>query len=228
MIMRAVRPSRRAMWLGFPVLLLVLGLALSRGRGTRTTEPYDFPGIGHEKGNPAARIVIIEFADFGCSACALFAEQALPQIEREWIATGRARIRVIPLGVLRLGRGAGQAAECASRQGAFWPMHDLLYARRQEWIGRRGQRARFEGWATELGMNAERFRACLKSDPGKLWLKRNTNLAQNHGVPGTPAFVVNGRAIVGALPYRDFAAALEAAQRPPHRNSNSNSSSNSN
>jgi protein-disulfide isomerase len=208
-MMRVVRPAWRALIL--LVTLLLLGLALTRDRPTRTPGPYDLPGAGYEKGNADAKIVIIEFADFACTACAEFARQTLPQIERDWVRTGRARIRVIPLGILRSGRLAGQAAECAARQDAFWSMHDLLYARREEWYGRRGQRAKFESWAAGLGLDATCFRSCLQRDAGDTWLKRNTHLAQTHGVPGTPAFVVNGRAIVGALPYGDFAAALQAA-----------------
>jgi protein-disulfide isomerase len=158
-------------------------------------------------------VVIIEFADFSCTACAAFAKQTLPSIEREWIATGRARLRIIPFDALGTGRSAARAAECAAQQNAFWPMHDLIFARQKEWLGRRGQRDRFSEWATQLGLDADEFRACWASDQGKQYLERNTRLAREHGVPGTPAFAVNGRPLVGALPYPEFDAALEAAAR---------------
>jgi protein-disulfide isomerase len=195
-------------------VMLVIALAGFVARKRDGSRPYDLHGFGHEQGNPGASVVIIEFADFACGACAAFAEQTLPQVERDWIATGRARIRVIPLGIIAGGRSGGQAAHCAAEQDAFWPMHDLLYARRKEWLMRRGQRAKFESWARELGLNVTRFRECLGSDPWKVWLQENTRLAQTHGVPGTPAFVINGRPIVGALSYDQFAAALESASAP--------------
>jgi protein-disulfide isomerase len=191
---------------------LLLMLALAR-RAANERERYDLPESGHEKGAPTARIVILEFADFSCAACAAFAQQTLPSIEREWIATGRARLRIIPFDALGTGRSAARAAECAAQQNAFWPMHDLLFARQKEWLGRRGQRDQFIAWATQLGLDPDEFRACWSSDQGKQHLERNTRLARQHGVPGTPAFAVNGRALVGALPYPEFQAALEAAVR---------------
>src|SRR5262245_30362214 len=152
---------RRIRILLIVVVALGLGLllALTR-RAAKEHERYDFPESGHEKGARTARIVIVEFADFSCSACASFARQTLPQIERDWIATGRARLRIIPFDALKSGRFATRAAECAGEQQAFWPMHDLLFARQKEWIGRRGQRDRFASWATELGLDAEVFRTC--------------------------------------------------------------------
>ncbi len=97
-------------------------------------------------------------------------------------------------------------------------MHDLLFARQKEWLGRlgrRGQQERFAEWAAELGLDAQRFRACWDSDRSAERLERNTRLARANGVPGTPAFVVNGQALVGALPYGAFAAALETAAATP-------------
>ncbi|MGH7460079.1 MAG: DsbA family protein [Longimicrobiales bacterium] len=80
-------------------------------------------------------------------------------------------------------------------------------------LGRRGQHERFTHWARELGLDTARFRACWKSEHWARQLVLNTQLARTNGVPGTPAFVVNGRPLVGDLPYSDFAAALEAAAR---------------
>ncbi|MGH7470305.1 MAG: DsbA family protein [Longimicrobiales bacterium] len=200
------------------VLALVLGIVVVLAldsRSSRTSPAFDLPGFGHQKGRPDAAIVIIEFTDFGCSACAQFARQTLPLIQREWIATGRARMRMIPFDALKTGRSAAQAAECAARQDAFWSMHDLLFARHKEWLGRRGQREIFHTWAAELGLNVAQFRACYDSDPGMKWLERNSELARMHGVPGTPAFVVNGQPLVGALPYPAFANALANATGTP-------------
>jgi protein-disulfide isomerase len=172
---------------------------------------HDIPGFGHEKGEPRAPITIVEFVDFGCSACATFALATLPSIERDWIAQGRARIRLIPYDALGTGRAAAAAAECAAQQKNFWPMHDLLFERQKEWLGRRGQRELFEKWGEELGLNVVRFRNCAQSYAVAESLKKNTRVAKARGVPGTPAFLVNGRPIVGALPYADFATALNAA-----------------
>jgi protein-disulfide isomerase len=190
-------------------MLLVLGTMQSCT--PRRQELRDLPGVGHERGDAGADIVIIEFADFACTACAQFAQETLPSIERDWIATGRARLRVLPFDALKSGRVAARAAECAGEQNAFWEMHDLLYARHKDWLAHSGQRAIFEGWAAELHLDMNRFRVCWNSNLGRKHLQRNTTLARTHGVPATPAFTVNGRPIVGALRYADFAAVLQKA-----------------
>ena len=206
---------RRALLLGLS-LAVVLGLGFVVVRPERRPAPYDLPGVGHEKGKRSARVVVIEFADFSCPACAQFTRETLPRIEREWIATGRVRLRVIPFNALGSGWTAARAAECAAQQDAFWPMHERLFNRQAQWLGRLGRRGQYEEftrWAVDLGLSATRFRACWDSDYWSDELKRNTQLARANGVPGTPAFVINGRPLVGALSYADFSAALEQATR---------------
>ena len=203
------RPRARAT---APVLL-VLALVAATCSPPRGGGRGGLGGVGHEKGQAEAAIVLIEFVDFACSACATFARETLPYIEREWVDSGRLRIRLVPLDVLRLGRDAATAALCAGEQNAFWPMHDRIFARREEWLGRMGQRAIFEGFAAGLHLDEASFRACWTSERPRQSIDRNNALARSHGVPGTPAFTVNGRPIVGALPYAGFARLLEDAYR---------------
>jgi protein-disulfide isomerase len=191
----------------------LLALAAATCSPQRSGGPGGAGGAGHEKGEAGAGIVLIEYVDFACSACATFARETLPHIEREWVDSGRLRIRLIPFDALRLGRDAARAALCAGEQDAFWPMHDRIFARREEWLGRIGQRAIFEDFAAALHLDEASFRACWTSERPRQSIDRNNALARRHGVPGTPAFTVNGRPIVGALPYAGFARLLEDAYR---------------
>jgi protein-disulfide isomerase len=155
--------------------------------------------------------VILEFADFACAACAAFARETLPQVEQEWIETGRVRLRVVPFDPGGVSRGAARAAECAAEQQAFWPMHDLLFEHQKEWVGRRGQGEKFEAWAADLGIDLDKFRKCWVSEAARRTVDGNTLIVRSYRVPGTPAFVINGRALVGALPYGKFTAVLDSA-----------------
>jgi hypothetical protein len=111
---------------------------VDRAQSSRRT--YQSLRAATRKAIRAQTTLIIEFGDFACPACAAFARETTAEIEREWIMTGRARLQFIPIDVFRTGRLAARAAECAAEQDAFWPMHDLLYARQKEWLGRGGQR----------------------------------------------------------------------------------------
>jgi protein-disulfide isomerase len=179
----------------------------------RSAEPQviDLPGVGYDRGKADARVVILEFADFACTACAAFARETLPQVQRDWIETGRARLRIVPFDPGGVSRGAARAAECAARQQAFWPMHDVLFEHQKDWLGRRGQIEIFARWAADLGIDPDAFRQCWASEAARRTVDGNSLIVRSYRVPGTPAFVINGRALVGALPYGEFAAALDSA-----------------
>jgi protein-disulfide isomerase len=93
-------------------------------------EPVSIAGAAN-KGSVDARIVMIAFTDFQCPFCGRFAREVLPQLEHDYIATGRVQFvyRHLPLPIHQYALKAAQAAECARRQDQFWPMHDWLFAR---------------------------------------------------------------------------------------------------
>jgi len=99
---------------------------------------------------------------------------------------------------------AAEAAEAASAQGAFWPMYDLIF-------GSRGSLGRDDlvAHAGELGIDADRVAAELDSGGHADRVQRDVDSGTASGVPGTPAFFVNGRLHEGASDAGSLIAALE-------------------
>ena len=99
---------------------------------------------------------------------------------------------------------AAEAAEAAAAQGAFWPMHDRLYAAR----GRLAidDLVRYAG---ELDLDAQRLRAELSEDVHEPRVSRDRESALASGVLGTPAFFVNGEHHEGAFDAGSLVSALE-------------------
>ena len=64
------------------------------------------------------------------------------------------------------------------------------------------------GYATELGLNVEQFKADMKGDCMKQVQKDMADL-QRLGVGATPAFFVNGRYLSGAMPAEQFSALID-------------------
>jgi protein-disulfide isomerase len=64
------------------------------------------------------------------------------------------------------------------------------------------------GWATELGLNLDRFKADMKGDCQQLIQKDGRELAQL-GVNATPGFFINGRFISGAQPIEQFTQVID-------------------
>src|SRR3972149_6459990 len=54
--------------------------------------PSGVPVRGMEKGLPDAKVTIVEYSDFQCPWCGLFARTTSRQIEEEYVKTGRVRI----------------------------------------------------------------------------------------------------------------------------------------
>lgn len=61
-----------------------------------------------------------------------------------------------------------------------------------------------QGYATEVGIDANKFSACLASGSKKANVEADANLGKKVGVSGTPAFFINGRFLGGAFPLEAF------------------------
>jgi protein-disulfide isomerase len=81
------------------------------------------------KGASSARLAIIEYADFQCSACRQFARTFAPPLIHEYVDTGRAKFvfKDFPLAAHLRAGAAAAAGWCAARQGQFWRVHDWLF-----------------------------------------------------------------------------------------------------
>ncbi len=104
-----------------PLLCVLSGLALAALQGADLA--------ARSKGRPDAPITVYEMSDFECPYCREFALETLPVLEREYFATGKARLIYInfPLASIHAhALAAARVALCAARQGKFWPVHDLV------------------------------------------------------------------------------------------------------
>jgi protein-disulfide isomerase len=94
---------------------------------------------------------------------------------------------------------AAEAALAANDQGKYFEMHDLLFANM-----RTLSRPTIEGFAQEIGLDMDTFRADLDSGKYKPVLERETREVVSIGATGTPANFINGRYLRGAQPYESF------------------------
>ncbi len=168
---------------------------------------------GHVRGRGDAPVTVIEFGDFGCPYCALFALQTYPVLHREYVETGRVQWRYVTfvMGTFPNGEEAARAAECATEQGeaAFWEMHDLLYERQQEWKRAGDPEALFGRYAADAGLDTERFGSCYREERSRLRVMAGNALAAESGVRATPTFFINGMRVQGALPLEQFRMILD-------------------
>jgi Na+/H+ antiporter NhaA len=198
-------------WLVFRVTALLSPLRRSRAiLGTAEAivdlaAPVD-PDRDHVRGPSESVVTLVEYGDFQCPYCGL----AEPVVRELLASFGDLRYvwRHLPLSdVHPQAELAAEAAEAAARQGAFWPMHDLLLTHQEEL--RPGDLVRY---ATQLGLDVERFRADLRRHVGADRIAQDVDSAGLSGVSGTPTFFLNGRRQYGAYDIATLTAAVHTAK----------------
>jgi protein-disulfide isomerase len=175
--------------------------ARARARGSRpdpnrryTIDTKGSPARGPE----SARVSIIEFSDFQCPFCGRVTP-TMDKLASEYGDQVRIVFKNLPLSIHPKAAGAHAAAEAAHRQGKFWEMHDRIFANQ-----RNLEPEVFEGYAKDLGLDMDRYRADVASPDVKKRIGTDMAEAQKLGVTGTPGFFVNGRFVSGAQPFETF------------------------
>ena len=140
------------------------------------------------KGARDAQLTMMEFSDYQCPFCKRHADQSLPQIERDYIATGKVRyvFRDFPLESIHpQALHAAEAAHCAGEQGRYWEMHDRLFASQQALAAER-----LVEHAAVLELDAGSFKQCLES--GKYVERIREDIAEGRKltVTGTPTLLL--------------------------------------
>src|SRR2546425_5204512 len=118
----------------------------------------------HALGDAKAPVTLEEFGDFQCPPCGLL-HPVLKMMEHEFGPRLRIIFREFPLvPTHQYVLAAARSAEAAGMQGKFWEMHDLLYENQKFWSNAFDVRPIFEGYATKIGLDLEKFRRDLSSE----------------------------------------------------------------
>ncbi|MGQ0795952.1 MAG: DsbA family protein [Nitrosopumilaceae archaeon] len=165
-------------------------------------------------GDPNAPVTIVEFSDFQCPFCARFFDQTLPQIQQDYIDTGKVRLvfRDFPIESIHANaKAASIAAECADDQKMFWEYHDKLFEGQTQWAPLSAEDASntFKQYASELKIATDDFNTCLDSAKYSSEINQDFQNGANYGVTGTPAFFIGNDkdgyvTLIGAKPYSSF------------------------
>jgi Na+/H+ antiporter NhaA len=159
----------------------------------------------HIRGPVEAPVTVLEYGDFECPYCGM-AEPVVRELLRDF-ADVRYVWRNLPLNDVHAhAQLAAEAAEAAGDQGAFWEMHDLLFAHQDAL-----EPDDLVGYAAKLGLDVDRFAAALREHAGAGKVADDVDSADLSGVSGTPTFFVNGRRHHGAYDIGTLSAAVRVA-----------------
>lgn len=136
-----------------------------------------------------------------------------PKIIADYIASGK--VRLIYRHLVQLGAGSqvsAEASECAGEQGKFWQMHNKLYAEQSRLYNQGSEAAAtYAAIAQEIGLDGGKLQSCIEQGTFRAQVEKDYAAAQAEGVSQRPVFDINGTRLIGAQPYSQFQAAIEAA-----------------
>ena len=156
------------------------------------------------RGNPKARVMIVEFTDFQCPYCGE-AEATLKSVLAKHEGVVALAFRDLPLTQIHpQAMMAAEAARCAGEQGKFWEYHDLLFANQNK-LDRPGLLEK----AHTLNLDEKQFDSCLSSEKYKAQIQQDSQEGMRNGVSGTPGFFINGIFMSGAQPEMVFEKSIQ-------------------
>lgn len=170
------------------------------------------PGDPLAKGEVDSPVVMVSYSDFQCPFCGKFARDTEPKLVSKYVDTGVLRIEWRDFPYLGAeSTTAARAGRAAAAQQKFWEFHDKLYGSQSAPNTGTLTQEYLVGVAGGLGLDIDKFRTDMDAPETAQVINEDFTMGQQIGVSGTPAFLVNGRPIIGAQPIQVFEQAIEQA-----------------
>ncbi|MCE7937499.1 hypothetical protein DCC79_00890 [bacterium] len=171
------------------------------------------------KGDPAAKVTLVEWSDYQCPFCAQHFAETAPRIDETYVDSGQVKVIFRDLPLVQIhpqATKAAEAARCVGAQGgsaAYWRMHDQLFKTQDEWSGNDAAGEMFKSLAAGLdvepAIDAAAFAACLDEGQQTEAVEADLAEATRLGLGATPSFQVQGAILQGALPFEEFKTSLD-------------------
>lgn len=171
------------------------------------------PEGGFVMGNPAAPVKLIEYASITCPHCRAFSEEGSARLRDVYVRSGQVSYEFRNFVLNSLDAAASVVTRCQG-PSAFFRLTEQLYATQDTWIHNVSQEeeqqvsqlpedqqvgawiraAELDTFFRQRGVPEARLAQCIgnRQELQRLATIREQG-AQQFQVPGTPAFIINGR-----------------------------------
>jgi len=198
-------------WLQLALAAVVVGSAVGLVLWLRPSLPkVVVPASDPFRGPAAAPIVLTEFSDFQCPSC-----RAVEPVLKQVMTAYPTQVKLVyvnyPLPMHPFAERAAIAALCANEQGKFWDYHDRLFELQPEWSAGTDVRPLFDGYAVALGLDHDRFDACVAS--GRMLPMLRADIARGTAlkIEGTPTLFVNEQRVAVGASFDDLKQLIDGA-----------------
>ena len=161
-------------------------------------------------GNDDAKITIIAFESLTCSHCANFHKNVYPQLKKEYLDTGLAKIefRHFPLDIAAF--NASKVSQCKNDGDSS--MLNSLFANQQKWVkGSSAEEANenLQKFLESQGFDVD-FEKCIENkDIEDFVLNDRIDGVRKYKVNATPTIIINDKKFEKSLNYKNLKKALE-------------------
>ena len=161
-------------------------------------------------GNKDAKITIIAFESLTCSHCANFHKDVYPQLKKEYLDTGLAKIefRHFPLDIAAF--NASKVSQCKNDGDSS--ILNSLFANQQKWVkGSSAEEANenLQRFLKSEGFNID-FDKCIENkDIEDFVLNDRIDAVRKFKVNATPTIIINDKKFEKSLNYKNLKKALE-------------------
>jgi len=161
-------------------------------------------GSGPMLGNANAPVTIIAFVDYECPFCKQFLNNTLPQIEEEYINSGKVKVvfRDLPLETHSNAKKLAQFAHYYHRKSGFSEFLRLV-------LDKDFDSGAFVNERDSL--LSDLSRDVMLNDE----ISESKLMANIAGITATPSFVVNSRILVGSRSFSEFSQLIDYALESP-------------
>ena len=161
-------------------------------------------------GNPDAKITIIAYESLTCSHCADFHKNVYPQLKKDYLDTGLAKIefRHFPLDISAL--NAAKISQCANNQGL--EILESLYLNQIDWVKGKNideVNTNLKKFIEKAGFKIN-FENCINDkETEDFVLNDRIEGSKNFEINATPTIIINDKKFEKPLNYKNLKKILE-------------------
>lgn len=191
------------------------------GAGTGAAPSVDIKNVKTDGdpfiGQANAPVTIAFWSDFQCPFCKRFEVETLPQIMKDYVDTGKAKIVFMDFAFL-----GNDSRDAALYGRAIWHLYPGTYLAWREAMTAAQDEEGDKGFgnaasidkldATIAGLDAVKIAADVKANAAAYQTAIDADKAEagKVGLNATPSFVIGTKVIQGAYPYANFKEAIDA------------------
>jgi protein-disulfide isomerase len=179
------------------IALLFVGLIAFTGEDKKSPAGGNASkATNHVSGSASTGVKLVEYGDFECQFCGQY-YPIVEQVKDKYKDKIQFQFRNLPL--IQIHKNAfvaARSAEAADKQGKYWDMYNLLFANQTSWSEAEDAKPIFEQYATQLGLNVEKFKADVTSTEVNDIINADIAEFKKTGEKmSTPTFFLDGKKI---------------------------------